>query len=119
MGEITQTILDPDPGGRPGNCLQAAVASLLDLDLDEVPHFVEHRHDWMRCLRYFAAWHGWDVWRRNPDRGVPFGIGTGKTVRGTHHAVVWRDGAMAWDPHPSRAGLIRVDDLWSFEPRKP
>lgn len=117
MRQVTQTILEPDPQGRPGNCLQAAVASLLDLDLDEVPHFAEHQHDWVLCLRGFAALHGYDVWRRNPDRDVPFGIGAGKTVRGTTHAVVWRDGAMAWDPHPSRVGLTQVLDLYAFEAR--
>lgn len=34
MSEVTQTILLNDPSGRPRNCLQAAVASLLDLDFD-------------------------------------------------------------------------------------
>ena len=30
----------------------------------------------------------------------------GDTIRGTHHAVVARNGYMIHDPHPSRMGLI-------------
>jgi hypothetical protein len=116
---VTQTILANDPSGVPGNCAQAAVASLLGIDIDDVPHFAEHRHDWILCLRAFAALHGYDVWHRSPDRYVPFGLAIGPTARGTEHAVVWRDGEMAWDPHPSRAGLTKVHDLYAFERREP
>ena len=40
----------------------------------------------------------------------------GPSERGVRHAVVWVDGAMAWDPHPSRAGLLQVTELIAFEP---
>lgn len=35
-----------------------------------------------------------------------------------HHIVIYRDGAMVWDPHPDRTGLTRVADQyhWSLRP---
>ena len=38
MKKIYQTIVDKENG----NCMQAAIASLLDKELDEVPHFLEN-----------------------------------------------------------------------------
>lgn len=118
MSRVTQTILH-DPGSPiPGNCYQAAVASVLDLPLAQVPH-----------LMLFTWWHGAaEFWAR----GIGKTIHTGKTVdeippgvdavvsgpspRGVSHAIVrWADGT-EWDPHPSRAGLLEVRDVQWFEP---
>lgn len=115
MSEVTQTILHGDPQGRQGNCLQAAVASLLDLRLDDVPHFVELDGDWVQHLVDWAAGRGWSVTYARPDSPVPLGIACGPSPRGVHHAVVMRDGAVAWDPHPSRDGLLKIGLILSFE----
>lgn len=112
--QVTQSILHGDPSGRPGNCLQAAVASLLELPLDEVPHFVEY-DDWLERLAEFCTAHGYQPIMRPPDTDVAYGMAWGPSERGVRHAVVWADGAMAWDPHPSRAGLERVTELIAFE----
>ena len=37
MKKVFQTIVDPGNG----NCMQAAVASLLELEIEEVPHFLK------------------------------------------------------------------------------
>lgn len=103
---VTQTILAGDPSGRLGNCLQAAVASLLGLPLDGVPHFAESPGDWVAEMVQFAREHGHHiVWRGNGDR-PDFGLVFGPTVRSAEltHAVAVRNGQV-WDPHPSRAGL--------------
>lgn len=113
MIPITQSIPHGDPSGRPGNCLQAAVASLLDLDLDEVPHFIEY-DDWEERLVDFCMAHGYRPLMRPPTTHVPYGIAWGPSERGVRHAVVWVDGAMAWDPHPTRAGLLKVTELIEF-----
>ncbi|MGW1744576.1 hypothetical protein ACWCRD_02950 [Streptomyces sp. NPDC002092] len=115
MRPVAQSILHGDPSGRPGNCLQAAVASLLDLQLDEVPHFIEH-DDWEERLRDFCLAHGYRPLLRPPTTHVPYGMAWGPSERGVRHAVVWVDDSMAWDPHPSRAGLLRVTELIAFEP---
>lgn len=108
MAEVTQTILLGDASGRQGNCLQAAVASMLDLPLDEVPHFVE-AEDWWTALVSFVRAHGSNVRRLSKADGPPvLGLAVGPSPRGVTHTVVCRDGAQ-WDPHPSRDGLTDVD----------
>lgn len=103
---VTQTILAGDPSGRLGNCLQAAVATLLSLPLDQVPHFAECPWDWVKEMVDFAREHGHQiVWRTTGDR-PSFGLVFGPSIRGTDvtHAVAVVD-SQEWDPHPSRAGL--------------
>jgi hypothetical protein len=111
--EVTQTHLAGDPSGIPGNCTQAAVASLLGLDLNEVPHFILI-DAWLEYLVTWAALRGWTILRYNPDRPTAFGLASGPSERGVRHMVVMVDGEIAWDPHPSRAGLLRVTDVWEF-----
>lgn len=114
MRELTQTILLGDPSGLPGNCLQTAVACVLDLDLEEVPHFAVYK-DWALRLQVFGRERGYRV-RYMPPRGaVGLGLAFGPSLRGTTHAVVWAGGRMAWDPHPSRVGLLAVTELVAFE----
>lgn len=56
------------------------------------------------------------VWRGPKDTPPAFGLAFGFTTRsGERHAVVYRDGAMAWDPHPSRDGLTSVLTYLEFE----
>ena len=115
MHRVTQSILHGDPSGRPGDCLRAAVASLLELPLDSVPHFIEW-DDWDERLRDFCIAHGYQPILRGRDAHVAYGMAWGPSERGVRHAVCWIDGAIAWDPHPSRAGLERVTELIAFEP---
>jgi hypothetical protein len=117
VSEVVQTILLGDPSGRPGNCLQAAVASLLDLDVGDVPHFVETNGDWEAEFEAWVQAAGYRiVWRGPKDSPPAFGLAFGFTTRSVErHAVVYRDGAMAWDPHPSRDGLTSVLTYLEFE----
>lgn len=115
MHEVTQSILHGDASGRPGNCLQAAVASLLELPLDDVPHFVEYE-DWLERLAEFCTAHGFRPIMRPVTAPVAYGMAWGPSPRDVRHAVVWTEGEMAWDPHPSRAGLTKVTELIAFEP---
>jgi hypothetical protein len=117
VSEVTQTILLGDPSGRPGNCLQAAVASLFDLDLEDVPHFAESDGDWEAEFEAWVETVGYRIVWRGPSGSPPaFGLAFGFTNRsGERHAVVYRDGAMMWDPHPSRDGLTSVLTYLEFE----
>lgn len=116
VAKVTQTLLhDPARVDVPGNCLQAAVASLLALPLDAVPHFAVFA-DWQVALRLWAD--GRDLTLRSvvtdtvPDWPC---IVSGPSVRGVPHAVVAVGGQVVWDPHPSRAGLVEVCGAWWFE----
>jgi hypothetical protein len=115
--EVTQTILytpEADARGVYGNCLQAAIASALDLDLDAVPHFGAFAW-WEPAVRLWLRGRSLD-WRM--VAGIPAGrsVVVGPTVRLTgDHAVVGDGGEIAWDPHPSRAGLTEVKRSYLLE----
>ncbi len=98
-------------GGAPGNCFAACVASVLDVDLADVPNFVDDptRHymlraaEWCRPLGWLpvhiAAAHVTGVFDA-------IAIAGGMGPRGLRHSVVWRDDVMLFDPHPSGDGLV-------------
>lgn len=117
MNGVTQTIFADTPG-RMGNCLQAAVATILGLPLNHVPHFVELDESWSEALAAFANRHGYaTVWtdgeRKTPTTGLAFGPTTRN--RDIVHAVAVIDGQV-WDPHPSRAGLTSVTTYVEWKP---
>lgn len=116
---VTQTILaDPElqKQGVYGNCFQAAVASLLDLPLDAVPHFAAFEW-WPQAVQLWAWGRGLRmVGERTqtiPERACIVG---GRSPRGFAHVVVAEGGVIVWDPHPSRDGLTTVEDATWFEP---
>lgn len=127
MRPIDQTRFgDPD-----GNCLSACLASLLELPLDEVPHFTGEgwRH---RLDEWLAARGQWVLafappepsslddaaaWLDAAVRG--YAIVSGRSPRGLLHATVWRGGELVHDPHPSRAGLLGVQDVLVLVPLDP
>jgi hypothetical protein len=111
---VTQSILHDDPDGRPGNCLQAAVASLLELPLQSVPHFVSQASDWLERMAAFCNAHGYQLQTQPVDEHCAYGMAWGPSERGVRHAVCWADGRMVHDPHPSRVGLLHVTDLIAF-----
>lgn len=117
ISEVTQSLLySPEAEARSiyGNCLQAAVASALGMELDAVPHFGAFTW-WEPAARLWLRGQGFD-WRMVP--GIPDGrsIVIGPTVRDTGiHAVVGDGGQVVWDPHPSRTGLTEVRHSYLLE----
>lgn len=130
----TQTILATREDGHsaagvPGNCLQTVVASMLNLELDQVPHFAVYV-DWFAAMRrwarqrdgdftyfelpilerYAAAWETVQTWGREHQSHV---LLSGPSPRGPFwHVVVGNvDLEVVHDPHPSRAGLTEVRDV--------
>ena len=131
MIPLDQTIFaDPargdghDANGVPGNCFQACVASILELPLEEVPHFATF-DDWLGETRRFVSEHsGGDLVVRVYAPEFPmfttpghFVIGAGPSPRGNfwHGVVLNADtGEMAHDPHPSRAGLVETKQVYAI-----
>lgn len=115
--EVTQSILyspELNAMGVYGNCLQSAVASALGLELDAVPHFGAFEW-WDAAARLWLRGRFLD-WRTVPEIPQGRSIVVGSTVRATgDHAVVGDGGKVAWDPHPSRAGLTEVKYAYAFE----
>jgi len=56
MKKIYQTIFKKGNG----NCLQAAAASLLEIDLELVPHFISHGAEWYEVLFKFIMDSGYE-----------------------------------------------------------
>jgi hypothetical protein len=88
--------------GDDGNCLNACIASILELPLKAVPEFGE---DWQEDLNDFLSTKGLR-YRRVPMYKKPSGYSTieGISPRGGLHACVALDGELAWDPHPIEDG---------------
>ena len=90
------------------------VASLLELSLDEVPHFVSlPLEQWWEAIEGFFAERGllivWQPLGAETGGWLPLGIDvmvTGKSPRGAwNHVVIMRDWNLVHDPHPSGDGL--------------
>jgi hypothetical protein len=114
---VTQTVIGrgPEHNEPCGNCLQAALATILGLPLDEVPHFLENGPAagwWDRMNAWLIARFGVALLGLTSEGGweVPpvLHLMQGRTIRDSEHVVVGFAGRMVWDPHPSRAGLVDV-----------
>lgn len=130
---VDQTIFVGDPR-RPGNCVAACVATLLDLPLDRVPHFIEFGiaygdsqevesvsagNNWWAMMLGFLAGHG--LWVVELDKVTDAEVDepvlvAGMSPRGVVHQVIYRSGRLWHDPHPSRAGLLDVRKVLAVRP---
>lgn len=126
MIPVTQTMFyDPtQPADKQrGNCLQAVVASLLELSLDEVPHFVQDdvnsggKVNWWNSMLEFLLSHGWLLHGATLDThpGEHLMVsGPSPRGNGIHHVVIYKDGQMVHDPHPDRTGLVSIGAAWGL-----
>ena len=76
-----------------GNCLQAAVASLLDLPLEAVPHFMLFGRHWPKAFRLFLKAHGFMaatyIRKTPPDDGkYRIGILEEKDIDWSHAVIL-------------------------------
>lgn len=118
MKPIYQTQFD----SKTGNCLQACIASILEIPLDRVPNFMLE-DDLTTALDSFLAQFrlvsitlvasqvsGWEP--------TGFHLIGGASPRGeVGHSVVGHNGEMVHDPHPSGDGLRTVEDYTLFVAR--
>lgn len=127
--------------GSDGNCLQAAMASLLDMKLSKVPHFIR-RKDWSRSFVHFLNKRGYFIRLSIKPNGLKYlsGIaGSSAGIEGYFIAFGYRlpevDGLHAviskidtktgrlkvvHDPFPSHlraedSGRFKTLELWVIE----
>lgn len=126
---VDQTILAGDPK-RQGNCVSACVATYLGVPIETVPHFVEYDGAtvdgtpggtgwWWMLLGFMAGKRGlWPVELDDVDEGEPGELlfVAGMSERGVLHQVLYRDGVLWHDPHPSKAGIIDVREVLAWRP---
>lgn len=102
-----------------GNCFQACLASLFELPIDEVPHFMVHGHLWFDCLQewlepmgYYALDIQYSPFMAEWIKG--YWIATGVAKRGILHSVIYLDEHLVHDPHPSCVGIESVQSATVF-----
>lgn len=122
----TQTKLHDPANGVEGNCTQAVFASILGLELDEVPDFntihqhAEHSGYYYDHLERWCREKGFQLTMLRADN--VFGgyyLADGPSPRGASHFVVMKSGSIHHDPHPSRAGILMVKHIWILLPPDP
>lgn len=105
------------------NCLRASVASVLEVPLDEVPDMPHCEWQTAGCdcqfviLRDYLDEKGLDLVIHDAATSPPpFGycVASGYSPRGILHAVVYREGSLVHDPHPSRGGIVRPLRWYEF-----
>lgn len=118
MKPVDQTMFgDGSNGNPPGDCFRACIASLMELPIEGVPHFVAIGDSWSTCQAWLAE-RGLAYTEAAPRdaygllhiAGVHY-LACGPSARGFQHAVIERRGQLAHDPHPSRAGLVETQRL--------
>lgn len=103
---------DPD-----GNCLEACIASITGIGIEEVPHFLGD--DWAYQYRkwlFNAGWHWQFFFVGEIPTPIGLVIANGESPRGLGHSVLYREVKLAHDPHPEGGGILSVDSWIIIEP---
>lgn len=105
MRPVYQTTFKGEVAGEEtGNCLAACVASILELDIADVPNFaaIPGQDGWWKALYEFVFSYGFHLYPVHPDHGAPEGaywIAVGKSPRGNYnHCVVAHGKEIVHDP---------------------
>lgn len=129
MIPVMQTVF-----GETGNCFSACLASVLEIELSEVPNFFEgidpkDNKAWWSALRSWLNPLNLDVMSVGITLNAleeyknAYLLVGGSSPRGNFlHAVIYHGGEMVHDPHESRAGILSIDcaDLiFLVDPSKP
>ena len=109
-----------------GDCMRACIASLLELPLTTVPNFAENNAaNFYEFLTDFLSLYGLkavDICFADKQGTEAIKdcvlIATGVSPRALNddqkHAVIWLNGKILHDPHPSKAGLFGDPDRYTI-----
>ena len=137
MKPIDQTIVSSLDGAVHGNCFPSCIASLLEVPLESVPEFQKMDGAWHDPFWEFLNQHGcefqgtfsferdgrirtWDELLALSPGIDGFFICNGTSHRAhvtRGHAVIYKDGVLAHDPHSSRMGLLELKHAMMIERR--
>lgn len=108
--------------GAVGDCFRACIASILEVPIAAVPHFALLGSRWHRVAEaYLSALGRQLLWETgDPPKGV-WAIVTVQSPRNpdVKHSVIYRDGVLVHDPHPSKAGGEPVGNYFVLDPDRP
>ena len=130
MTPVYQTILDKGHG----NCMQATIASIFDLPLDEVPNFIELGCEWFNIMGKMYIDRGYDLSCFSTQRNIQLVkdvLQVDKGVNGywcatvasiffggsvTHSVIIDKDLNVVHDPNSNNKGHIyKVEDIISID----
>lgn len=128
MKPVDQEFVNRPEIGQHGDCQRAVIASLLELPIEDVPHFLQEAKgddaDFWDRLQGFCRSKGFAYLTVPARCGAAFygdceGVyheisGPSPRGNGVFHAVVGCDGQIIFDPHPSRSGLTGDPAEWHF-----
>jgi hypothetical protein len=137
MKKVYQTIVDENMG----NCMQAAIASLFNKNLEDVPNFIEFRDGWFKSMYEFLNKNGYDyhghlynrnyvsLWHTNKDcfekpkwnrRTVisPKKLYKEEGVQGLFYAAVLSPKYFSWSSRKDTTHAVLIDRDYSvvFDP---
>lgn len=89
--------------GIDGNCLTACLASVLEVELDDIPEVPQERW-WQRMEEALFSRGRLPVWISLETVPKVLSLGSVQSPRleGELHSVVVRNGITVWDPHPDQ-----------------
>lgn len=104
-----------------GNCFPACIASILEMDVEDVIQIQEHYDDpeWPQILQRWLNSKGYR-WRTiEPEDNVSgkyiLVSGTSPRFPDCSHIVIYKDGIMVHDPHPDRTGILNEQNFEIIE----
>ena len=120
MKPVSQSVLhDPDKGDV-GDCFAACLASILEVEIEEVPSPTDEKEypQWFDPYKEYLVSKGFQpLWVHLDGCVVPgYTVRSGMAVRGVEHSCVAYNGEVVWDPHPSQDGLITHTDTLMLLP---
>lgn len=120
MKPIDQTKLHYPPKQH-GNCLAASLASILEISIDDIPEFEEMGCEWWQSMLDWLFSLGFELLQCDKEivlRG--YYLAMGKSPRGDfNHQVVYYNGKMIHDPHPSKNGIVNIKEILVLLPLNP
>lgn len=104
-----------------GQCLRASIASILEINISDIPAFeMMSRDTWGKAMRDWFSSQGYNVYRHkdmDPCLKQPY-LAIGQPVVGLkemRHCVVYQDGKLLHDPHPRGNGIIDANLFFTIE----
>jgi hypothetical protein len=108
MKPVDQTIIDKDRG----DCMRACIASMLELDLSQVPNFLAFGRLWYNMMWAFLGVLGWELhytdFKNKPTEndtinGAIMASVKSLTIEGsTHSVLIDINGNVIHDPNPNK-----------------
>ncbi len=113
-----------DPEEDQGNCMQACIASILEIPLGEAPDFTGKivNGEWYTYLISWLAERNLGLMFTKIKEGAPPGIhmvgaeSTNLPDPDDGHMMVVQDGKVIHNPHPDNKGEGKFLEFWTFVP---